>query len=177
MKKDLRSTTSLMIVLMASIMITFVMYANEVNAASEPGMTQPISARASAERNSIYWINPGATYRSGATLQFYATGDGYGPEEPQGSDPAISALRVGTTTITAKAPVFGQYRAFSKSIKIRVVPKMVNIKTLRSSKALNHTIKKLIPGKKYSISVRSYKKIGNTTYSGYYTSWKKVQVK
>lgn len=127
----------------------------------------------------------------------------------------ITALKAGTATITAKAPAFGQYRAFSKSIKIHVVPKMVDLKSLRSnkkgqltiksnprtagntgydiryrypggkvntikirsSKALNYTIKKLRSGKKYSISVRSYKKIRNTIYSGYYTSWETVQIK
>lgn len=371
MKKNLRTTISRMILCMTSIMMTFLICSNEVNAASDPSAapSAPI-IRANAKDNALCWINPGATYRSGATLQFYATGDGYGPEEPQELAPTknstryiptdwivrsktsvnptttkqvrgswrkyteetlgythdgnyipgeyrfidsfrlstsnvisipysltvkyrlqiyngkrwmdngkkvsksvdffirnvgqnsgsefsiknnskiplgetvrlnvsgilskvtfsssnknvakigkssgnITALKVGTTTITAKAPAFGQYRAFSKSIKIRVVPKMVNIQTLksvkkgqlsiksdaqtagntgydirykypggkvntikiRSSKALNYTIKKLVSGKKYSISVRSYKKIGNTIYSGYYTSWERVQIK
>ena len=49
--------------------------------------------RAQPKDNAIYWINPGATYRSGATLQFYATGAGYGPEEPQALNPMKHATR------------------------------------------------------------------------------------
>lgn len=49
--------------------------------------------QAKAADNGLYWINEGATYRSGATLQFYATGDGYGPEEPQYMDPVRNATR------------------------------------------------------------------------------------
>lgn len=52
---------------------------------------KPFIARAS--RNGLYWINPGATYRSGATLQFYATGAGYGPEEPQELNPVKGSTR------------------------------------------------------------------------------------
>lgn len=44
-------------------------------------------------RNGLYWINEGATYRSGASLQFYATGDGYGPDEVQETDPVAGATR------------------------------------------------------------------------------------
>lgn len=43
--------------------------------------------------NKIFWINAGATYRSGATLQFYATGAGYNPEEPQQVDPVKNSTR------------------------------------------------------------------------------------
>lgn len=43
--------------------------------------------------NGLYWINEGATYRSGATLQFYATGAGYGPTEPQELRPVRRATR------------------------------------------------------------------------------------
>lgn len=43
--------------------------------------------------NGLYWINEGATYRSGATLQFYATGAGYGPTEPQELLPIRKATR------------------------------------------------------------------------------------
>ncbi len=49
--------------------------------------------RAQPKDNGLYWINAGATYRSGATLQFYATGAGYGPEEPQELEPVKHATR------------------------------------------------------------------------------------
>lgn len=49
--------------------------------------------RAQPKDNGLFWINAGATYRSGATLQFYATGAGYGPEEPQELDPMKHATR------------------------------------------------------------------------------------
>lgn len=48
---------------------------------------------ASETGNGLYWIDSGKTYRSGATLQFYATGDGYGPEEPQELNPVIGSTR------------------------------------------------------------------------------------
>lgn len=48
---------------------------------------------ASADDNGLYWIDRGQTYRSGAVLQFYATGDGYGPEEPQELDPKDGSTR------------------------------------------------------------------------------------
>ena len=43
----------------------------------------PVPDLASETANGLYWIDNGTTYRSGANLQFYATGDGYGPDEPQ----------------------------------------------------------------------------------------------
>lgn len=49
--------------------------------------------RAQPKNNGLFWINAGATYRSGATLQFYATGAGYGPEEPQELEPVKHATR------------------------------------------------------------------------------------
>lgn len=49
--------------------------------------------RAQPKDNGLYWINAGATYRSGATLQFYATGAGYGPDEPQELQPVKHATR------------------------------------------------------------------------------------
>lgn len=88
MKKDLKSTMSLVVVFIASIIMTFLMCINEVNATSYPSAAPSPSIKADARNNGIYWIDPGATYRSGSTLQFYATGDGYGPEEPQESNPA-----------------------------------------------------------------------------------------
>lgn len=52
---------------------------------------QPDIARTSY--NQIIWIKPGATYRSGATLQFYATGDGYSPADPQELNPIKNSTR------------------------------------------------------------------------------------
>ncbi len=49
--------------------------------------------QAQPAENGLYWINEGATYRSGATLQFYATGAGYGPTEPQELHPVRRATR------------------------------------------------------------------------------------
>lgn len=49
--------------------------------------------RAQPKDNGLYWINAGSTYRSGATLQFYATGAGYGPDEPQELQPVKHATR------------------------------------------------------------------------------------
>lgn len=60
------------------------------NASDEP---DPASQQANPADNGIFWINPGATYRSGASLQFYATGDGYGPEEAQELNPLPTATR------------------------------------------------------------------------------------
>lgn len=60
---------------------------------NEPDEPDPASQQANSADNGLFWINPGATYRSGASLQFYATGDGYGPEEPQEVDPLPSATR------------------------------------------------------------------------------------
>ncbi len=48
---------------------------------------------AKTSNNKIFWINPGATYRSGANLQFYATGAGYNPEEPQQLNPVKGSTR------------------------------------------------------------------------------------
>lgn len=45
--------------------------------------TSPVPDLASETANGLYWIDNGTTYRSGANLQFYATGDGYGPDAPQ----------------------------------------------------------------------------------------------
>lgn len=59
-----------------------------------PSPTTPASSmQADPANNGLYWINSGSTYRSGATLQFYATGDGYGPEDPQELDPERGATR------------------------------------------------------------------------------------
>lgn len=58
---------------------------------STPSGNQPDIALES--NNKIYWINSGATYRSGASLQFYATGAGYGPEEPQELHPVRNSTR------------------------------------------------------------------------------------
>lgn len=58
---------------------------------STPSRNQPDIALES--NNKIYWINSGATYRSGASLQFYATGAGYGPEEPQELNPIRNSTR------------------------------------------------------------------------------------
>lgn len=60
-----------------------------------PTVTQPALTPdlASEGDNGLYWIDSGQTYRSGATLQFYATGDGYGPEEPQELDPKEGSTR------------------------------------------------------------------------------------
>ena len=59
-----------------------------------PSPTTPVSdMQADPDNNGLYWINSGATYRSGATLQFYATGDGYGPEDPQELEPERGATR------------------------------------------------------------------------------------
>ena len=59
-----------------------------------PSPTTPVSdMQADPANNGLYWINSGSTYRSGATLQFYATGDGYGPEDPQDIDPERGATR------------------------------------------------------------------------------------
>ncbi len=58
------------------------------------GSDDPIpDQQADPTQNGLYWINEGATYRSGASLQFYATGDGYGPDEVQESDPVAGATR------------------------------------------------------------------------------------
>lgn len=48
---------------------------------------------ASATDNKIFWINAGATYRSGASLQFYATGAGYSPVDPQETNPVKNSTR------------------------------------------------------------------------------------
>lgn len=48
---------------------------------------------ASEADNGLYYIDSGTTYRSGATLQFYATGAGYGPEEPQELNPIEGSTR------------------------------------------------------------------------------------
>lgn len=45
--------------------------------------------QADPTQNGLYGINEGATYRSGASLQFYATGAGYGPDEVQESDSVV----------------------------------------------------------------------------------------
>ncbi len=59
-----------------------------------PSPTTPVSdMQADPANNGLYWINSGSTYRSGATLQFYATGDGYGPEDPQDINPDRGATR------------------------------------------------------------------------------------
>lgn len=89
----------------------------------------------------------------------------------------ITALKVGTTTITAKAPAFGQYNAFRKSITIKVIPKMVKIKSLKSNKKGQLTIKsdsnnvgntgykiryKYAGGKTTTIDVKSKKSLNYT---------------
>jgi len=48
---------------------------------------------ASEADNGLFWIDAGVTYRSGATLHFYATGAGYGPEEPQELNPIDQSVR------------------------------------------------------------------------------------
>ncbi|MCI8732242.1 MAG: hypothetical protein HFH57_14185 [Lachnospiraceae bacterium] len=48
---------------------------------------------ASPANNGLYYIDSGTTYRSGAVLQFYATGAGYGPEEPQELNPINKSTR------------------------------------------------------------------------------------
>lgn len=48
---------------------------------------------ASEADNGLYWIDPGKTYRSGVILYFYATGAGYGPDEPQELDPVDGSTR------------------------------------------------------------------------------------
>lgn len=58
------------------------------------GSDDPIpDQQADPTQNGLYWINEGATYRSGASLQFYATGDGYGPDTAQETDPVAGATR------------------------------------------------------------------------------------
>ena len=58
------------------------------------GSDDPIpDQEADPTQNGLYWINEGATYRSGASLQFYATGDGYGPDTAQETDPVAGATR------------------------------------------------------------------------------------
>lgn len=59
---------------------------NSPRATEEPDLAFPSD-------NGLYWISRGATYRAGANLQFYATGAGYGPEEPQELNPIKNSTR------------------------------------------------------------------------------------
>lgn len=62
-----------------------------VTVTATPSGEQPDTAN--ALNNKIFWINSEATYRSGANLQFYATGAGYNPEEPQQTNPVKNSTR------------------------------------------------------------------------------------
>lgn len=53
----------------------------------------PEPDKANEADNGLYYIDSNTTYRSGATLQFYATGAGYGPEEPQELNPVEGSTR------------------------------------------------------------------------------------
>lgn len=53
----------------------------------------PVPDKANEADNGLYYIDSNTTYRSGATLQFYATGAGYGPEEPQELNPVEGSTR------------------------------------------------------------------------------------
>lgn len=72
--------------------------APSVTPSPDPSLTptpdaSPVPELASETANGLYWIDNGTTYRSGANLQFYATGDGYGPDEPQETTKIIGSTR------------------------------------------------------------------------------------
>lgn len=54
---------------------------------------KPVPDKANEADNGLYYIDSNTTYRSGATLQFYATGAGYGPEERQELNPVEGSTR------------------------------------------------------------------------------------
>lgn len=68
-------------------------YGMTASASEIDGTPSPVPDIASAADNALYWINKGTTYRSGAALQFYATGAGYGPKEPQELNPVNKSTR------------------------------------------------------------------------------------
>ncbi len=65
------------------------------NPSASPSPSGPprVPDKANEADNGLYYIDSNTTYRSGATLQFYATGAGYGPKEPQESNPVEGSTR------------------------------------------------------------------------------------
>ena len=79
---------------------------------------------ASHANNGLYYIDSGTTYRSGAVLQFYATGAGYGPEEPQELNPINKSTRyipvnwaVSTKSKNATRNVKGSWSTYTEETK------------------------------------------------------------
>lgn len=104
MKKNLSAKRLSLLLLAGAIIFTPIIVpavpleSNALNITTEYSRKQYLARsndeqQAQPDDNGLYWINEGATYRSGATLQFYATGAGYGPTEPQELLPIRKATR------------------------------------------------------------------------------------
>ena len=109
------------VLLAALLTVCSLNYGRTVYASEIDSTPPPVPEIASEADNAPYWIDQGVTYRSGALLQFYATGAGYGPDEPQKLNPVNKSTRyipvswkVSTKSHNGTRSVKGTWRKYTE---------------------------------------------------------------